>query len=119
MPSNKTSLVLLMCCFMKKIFSSVILFFFLISCASPTVVNVIGPNDNKLTCEELSAGISKANQYADEAQEAKKMNTPHNIGAILFFLPGAGVTMKNVEEAVVAAKERAVHLNKLKDKKGC
>ena len=51
--------------------------------------------------------------------EAKKMSSPHNIGAILFFLPGAGVTMKNVEEAVTAAKERALHLNKLKEKKGC
>ena len=104
---------------MKKILSFLCLFLFCISCATPTVVNVIGPNDNSLTCKELSAEISKANQYADEAQEAKKMSTPHNIGALLFFLPGAGVTMKNVEEAVMAAKERAIHLNKLKDKKGC
>ena len=45
------------------------------------------------------------------------MSSPHNIGAILFFLPGAGVTMKNVEEAVIAAKERALHLNRIKEKK--
>ena len=58
---------------MKKI--SVILSLFLIctSCASPTVVNVIGPNDNKLSCEELSNEIAKANQYADEAQKAKNL----------------------------------------------
>ena len=104
---------------MKKILAFFISFMLLVSCATPTVVNVIGPNDNSLTCKELSAEISKANQYADEAQEAKKMSSPHNIGALLFFLPGAGVTMKNVEEAVMAAKERAIHLNKLKDKKGC
>ena len=104
---------------MKKILSLLTLFLLSVSCASPTVVNVIGPNDNKLSCEELSAEISKANQYADEAQEAKKMNKPHNIGALLFFLPGAGVTMKNVDEAVIAAKERTLHLNKLKEKKGC
>ena len=90
---------------MKKILTFLSLFLICISCATPTVVNIIGPNDNKLTCEELSAEIQKANQYADEAQKAKKMNAPHNIGAILFFLPGAGVTMKNVEEALVAAKE--------------
>ena len=104
---------------MKKLFSILSLFLICTSCATPTVINVIGPNDNKLNCEELSVEIAKANQHADEAQEAKKMNKPHNIGALLFFLPGAGLTMKNVEEAAKAAKDRALHLNKLKEKKNC
>ena len=104
---------------MKKLFSILCLFLICTSCATPTVINVIGPNDNKLDCEELSAEIVIANQYADDAQEAKKMNKPHNIGALLFFLPGAGLTMKNVEEAAKAAKDRALHLNKLKEKKDC
>ena len=103
---------------MKKTIITLILFI-LTACATPTVVNIIGPNDNKLTCEELSKEIEIANKYADEAQEAKKMSSPHNVGAILFFLPGAGVTMKNVEEAVIAAKERALHLNRIKEKKDC
>ena len=97
----------------------IILFFLSVSCATPTVVNVIGPNDNEFSCKELSAEILKANEYADEAQQAKKTGTPHNIGAIIFFLPGYGVTLKNIEEATKAAKERALHLNKLKEKKGC
>ena len=104
---------------MKKILILFILFLFIASCATPTVVNVIGPNDSEMNCNELSAEILKANQYADEAQQAKKAGTPHNIGAILFFLPGYGVTLKNIEEAVNAAKERALHLSKLKEKKGC
>ena len=104
---------------MKKLFLILSLFVICTSCATPTVINVIGPNDNKLNCEELSIEITKANQYADKAQEAKKMNKPHNIGALLFFLPGAGFTMKNVEEAAKAAKDRALHLNKLKEKKNC
>jgi hypothetical protein len=104
---------------MKKILPILSLFLICISCATPTVVNVIGPNDNKLNCKELSAEISKANEYANKAQEAKKMNNPHNIGALLFFLPGAGITMKNVEEAAKAAKERTLHLNNLKEKKNC
>ena len=104
---------------MNKILMIIILSLYTISCATPTVVNIIGPNDSELNCKELSDEIAKANQYANEAQEAKKMNAPHNIGAILFFLPGAGVTMKNVEEAAIAAKERALHLNRLKEKKGC
>ena len=52
-------------------------------------------------------------------KKQKKMNKPHNIGAILFFFPGAGITMKNVEEAAKAAHDRAIHLNKLKEKKNC
>ena len=104
---------------MKKLFSIFCLFLICTSCATPTVINVIGPNDNKLNCEELSTEIAKANQYSDEAQEAKKMSKPHNIGALLFFLPAAGLTMKNVEEAVKAANDRALHLNMLKEKKNC
>jgi len=104
---------------MKKISAVLILFLICTSCATPTVVNVIGPNDNELNCKELSAEISKANEYANKAQEAKKMSNPHNIGALLFFLPGAGITMKNVEEAAKAAKERTLHLNSLKEKKNC
>ncbi len=104
---------------MKKTIITLSILFILTACATPTVVNIIGPNDNNLSCEELSKEIEIANKYADEAQEAKKMSSPHNIGALLFFLPGAGVTMKNVEEAVIAAKERALHLNRIKEKKSC
>ena len=104
---------------MKKMLLLLTLFLFGSSCATPTVVNVIGPNDNEMNCKELSAEILKANQYADEAQQAKKIGTPHNIGAVLFFLPGYGVTLNNIENATKAAKERALHLNKLKEKKGC
>ena len=104
---------------MKKILALLTLFLFCTSCATPTVVNVIGPNDSEMNCKELSTEILKANQYADDAQKAKKTNNPHNIGAILFFLPGYGMTMKNVQEASEAAKDRSIHLNKLKEKKNC
>ena len=104
---------------MKKKISIITLLLFCASCATPTVVNVIGPNDSKMNCKELSAEILKANQYANKAQQDKKVGKPHNVGAILFFLPGYGVTLKNIEEATKAAKERALHLNKLKEKKGC
>jgi hypothetical protein len=103
---------------MKKIYF-LTLFLFTISCANPTVVNIIGPNDSSLNCKELSDEISKANQYADDAQKAKKAGAPHNIASILFFFPGYGVTLKNIDEAVFAARERTIHLNKLKNKKNC
>ena len=57
---------------MKKILTLFTLILFIASCATPTVVNVIGPNDNEMNCNQLSAEILKANQYADEAQQAKK-----------------------------------------------
>ena len=104
---------------MKKKILMLITFFYCFSCANPTIVNVIGPNDNNLTCKELSNEIAKANKYADEAKEAKKMDKPHNIGAILFFIPGYGVSMKNIDQAIAAAGERAQHLNKIKEKKNC
>tara|TARA_B110000211_G_scaffold150386_1_gene171033 strand:- start:48 stop:362 length:315 start_codon:yes stop_codon:yes gene_type:complete len=104
---------------MKNISSFLILFLFCFSCATPTVVNVIGPNDSSLNCKELSAEIARANEYANKAQEAKKMDNPHNIAALIFFFPGIGVTMKNVEEAAEAANARTIHLNKLKEKKNC
>ena len=104
---------------MKKTLIFLTLSLFIVSCATPKVVNIIGPNDNEFSCKELSSEIAKANKYADEAQAAKKMNNTHNIGAVLFFLPGMGVTMKNVDEAAEAAKARALHLNKLKEKNNC
>ena len=104
---------------MNNILTLLALLLFSASCATPTVVNVIGPNDNELNCKELSSEIAKANQYANEAQKAKKVGKPHNIGAILFFLPGYGMTMKNIDDATKAAESRALHLNKLKVKKKC
>tara|TARA_B100001093_G_scaffold51004_1_gene43282 strand:- start:3125 stop:3439 length:315 start_codon:yes stop_codon:yes gene_type:complete len=104
---------------MKKILVLLILKLFITSCATPTVVNVIQPRDNELSCTELNSEIAKANEYADEAQAAKKADKPHNVGAILFFLPGLGFTMANIDEASKAAKDRALHLNKLKEKKDC
>ncbi len=104
---------------MYKNFVLLTITLFVISCANPTVVNVIQPNDNELNCKELNSQIAEANQYFDEAQEAKKAGKPHNVGAILFFLPGLFFSADNIEIASKAAKERAAHLNKIKEKKNC
>jgi len=103
----------------KNIFLIILLLTILSSCASPKVINVIGPNDSSMNCKELSDEITKANKYFNEAQEQKKMDKSHNVGAILFFLPGMGVTFANVEEASKAASDRAKHLSKIKEKKNC
>ncbi len=104
---------------MRKFLIYIVLYLFVTSCATPTVINVIGPNDNELSCKELNIEIAIANKYADDAQKAKRTDNPTNLGAILFFLPGYGMTIKNVDEATKAAKDRAIHLNKIKEKKNC
>ena len=41
------------------------------------------------------------------------MDKPHNIGAIL--IPGYGVSMKNIDQAITS--EKSEHLNNIKEKK--
>ncbi len=104
---------------MKKSFGIILIFLFLLSCATPTVVNVVGPNDSAMTCNQLDTQIAMANKYADDARKEKDMGTGTNISALLFWLPGLWATHKNVEEAVDAANRRAEHLQNLKLKKKC
>ena len=95
------------------------LLIFLTSCATPTVVNVVGPTDGQLTCNQLDIEIAKANRYAEDAKKEKSMGTGTNVSALLFWLPGLWATHKNVEEAVDAANRRAEYLAGLKAKKKC
>ena len=104
---------------MKKFLSALILSLFLASRATPTVVNVVGPNDGVMTCNQLDTQIAMANKYADDARKEKDMGTGTNISALLFWLPGLWATHKNVEEAVDAVNRRAEHLQNLKNKKNC
>jgi hypothetical protein len=104
---------------MKKTLSVITLILFLASCATPTVVNVVGPNDGSMTCNQLDTQIALANKYADDARKEKDMGTGTNVSALLFWLPGLWATHKNVEEAVDAANRRAEHLQSLKNKKNC
>jgi hypothetical protein len=104
---------------MNKYLSLFAILLFLTSCATPTVVNVVGPTDGKLTCNQLDIEIAKANQYAEDAKKEKSMSTGTNVSALLFWLPGLWATHKNVEEAVDAANRRAEHLAGLKAKKNC
>jgi len=104
---------------MKRFVHIFFIFVLLTSCATPTVVNVVGPNDNALTCNQLDTQIAMANKYADDAKAEKSMGTGTNVSALLFWLPGLWATHKNVEEAVDAANRRAQHLSNIKMKKNC
>ena len=104
---------------MKKFLNILVILLILTSCATPTVVNVVGPNDGSMTCNQLDTQIAIANKYADDAKKEKDMGTGTNISALLFWLPGLWATHKNVEQAVDAANRRAAHLQNLKNKKNC
>ena len=104
---------------MKKAIATFLLLIFIVSCATPTVVNVVGPTDSSMTCNQLDTQIAIAIKYADDARKEKNMGTGTNVGALLFWLPGLWATHKNVEEAVDAANRRAEHLSRLKAQKDC
>ena len=104
---------------MKKVIATFLLLIFIASCATPTVVNVVGPTDSSMTCNQLDTQIAMAIKYADDARKEKDMGTGTNVSALLFWLPGLWATHKNVEEAVDAANRRAEHLSRLKTQKNC
>jgi hypothetical protein len=104
---------------MKKIFSSLLLILFLASCATPHVVTVIGPNDSRMSCNELDNEIAIAAKFKRDAKSEKSYGTSTNVAAILFWLPGVVATQMNANEAIRAADERINHLSRLKSKKNC
>ena len=104
---------------MTKLISSLFLLIFVASCATPHVVNVVGPNDNSMSCSELSNEISIASRYARDAKSEKSLGTATNIGALFFWLPGMVATQMNANEAIRAANDRIAHLSRLKSKNNC
>ena len=54
---------------MKNFLSILFLSFVLIvSCAKPTVVNVVLPNDKDLTCEQLETSVTDAQEFRRKAK---------------------------------------------------
>ena len=102
-----------------KIISLIFLALFLNACATPHVVNVIGPNDNKMSCSELDNEISIASNYKRDAKAEKSLGTATDVGALLFWLPGMVATQMNANDAIRAADDRINHLNRLRSKKDC
>ena len=104
---------------MKKIIVLFLFLTFITSCATPTVVNVVEPTDNSLTCAQIETQIAMAGKYVDDAKKEKNMGTGTNVATLLFWLPGLYQTNVNVKEAVDAANRRAEHLSRLKISKNC
>ena len=96
----------------------VLSFVLLISCAKPTVVNIVLPNDDKLNCEKLENGVTDAQEFRRKAI-AVTGNTGKNQAAAWLFWPALMMTYVNAHEAIVAANERSVHLINIMQDKNC
>ena len=104
---------------MKKL--TIILFLGLFlqnSCAQPTIVNIVLPEDEQLNCEELKTAIQESQQYKKKAQYVKG-DTGGNLARTLLFWPALAKTFHNADLAIRAADDRIYHLIKIMKNKKC
>ena len=92
--------------------------FYLNSCATPTIVEITKPEDEKLNCEELENEIEETQKVKRDAEYAKK-NTGGNVARVLLFWPAWAATLHNADKAILAANDRNYHLIKIMKKKKC
>ena len=88
------------------------------SCAKPTVVNVVMPEDENLNCKQLEEQIIETQKIRREAEYARE-GTGGNIARIMLFWPAWAQTVHNADKAVLAADDRKFHLTKIMKKKNC
>ena len=88
------------------------------SCAKPTVVEVVLPEDEKLNCEQLENEISESQKIKRDAEYAKQ-GTGGNVARLLIFWPAWAQTLHNADTAIVAADNRIYHLFNIMKKKKC
>ena len=88
------------------------------SCAKPTVVNVVLPEDKKLNCEKLEDALIGAQKFRSEAMKVIGNTAGNQVRAVLFW-PALATTYVNAHEAIVAASERSVHIINIMLDKDC
>jgi len=96
----------------------IFIFFFLIGCATPEVVNVKDPLDDKKNCNELESSVAEAQKFKRDALFEKE-NTGGNIARMILFWPAMATTFHNSDKAIRAANDRTFHLLKIMKKKNC
>ena len=105
---------------MKKLLNIFILgalILILNSCAKPTVVEIVQPNDDKLNCEELKAEIADVQKIKEEAAFSK--DSGGNYARVILFWPAWAQSLHNADEAILAANDRKHHLIKIMKNKKC
>jgi len=88
------------------------------SCATPDVVGVEQPGDQRMSCAELEAAIDEAREFEDEARDARGV-TGTNAAAAVLFWPGLLATYVNTEDAIDAAQDRQEHLMDIYRSRSC
>ena len=101
-----------------KILSSLLVFLFVFSCASPKVVEIKNPLDEKKTCKELESSVAEAQKFKRDALYEKN-NTGGNMARMLIFWPAMATTFHNADKAIRAANDRTYHLLKIMENKNC
>ena len=96
----------------------IIIFFFLIGCATPEVVNVKDPLDDKKNCNELESSVAEAQKFKRDALFEKE-NTGGNMARMILFWPAMATTFHNSDKDIRAANDRTFHLLKIMKKKNC
>ena len=95
-----------------------LIFIFLSYCATPEVINVRDPLDEKKNCYELEISVAEAQKFKRDAQWEKDKEGANFARAILFW-PAMATTFANAEKAIKAADDRTYHLLKLMKDKNC
>ena len=106
---------------MKKFLEILVLGLSLIllnSCAKPTVVNVVMPEDEKLNCEQLENAVAETQKIKKDAEYAKE-GTGGNVARMVLFWPAWAQTLHNADVAIQATNDRNYHLINIMKKKNC
>ena len=93
-------------------------FVFLLSCATPEVVVVKDPLDEKKNCNELENSVAKTQKFKRDALYEKE-NTGGNMARMILFWPAMATTFHNADKAIKAANDRTYHLLKIMRDKNC
>ena len=101
-----------------KILTFLSLFTLFISCATPEVVDVENPLDQKKNCDELEIAVAEAQKFKRDALYEKE-NTGGNMARFILFWPAMATSYHNADKAIKAANERTYHLLKIMKKKNC
>ena len=101
-----------------KIVSLFLFFSLLLSCATPEVVNVKDPFDEKKNCKELEILVAETQKFKRDALYEKE-NTGGNMARMILFWPAMATTFYNADKAIRAANDRTYHLVNIMEKKNC
>ena len=95
-----------------------LIFIFLSYCATPEVINVRDPLDEKKNCYELEISVAEAQKFKRDALYEKE-NTGGNMARIILFWPAMATTFHNADKAIKAANNRTYHLLEIMRDKNC